>query len=213
MNLINNKWVEFSSESGFAFTFQPWSYYDQKPLIHINLPCKFNLFVHLPIRTGISDYCETPEFGVYWHYQSLIFCFAMKRFHFDMPWSWKLYKHWERINRYTKGTYRWVEVPSCVPSGLIADKETHDYTYKLKSGEIQNRKATIYVSRREWRMKWFMFLPKPAKVQIALEIEFDGEVGERTGSWKGGTIGCGYKMNPNESMLSALRRMELERKF
>lgn len=47
----------------------------------------------------------------------------------------------------------------------------------------------------------------------SIDVEFNAEVGERTGSWKGGCIGCGYQMNPNETPLQALRRMEAERKF
>lgn len=46
-----------------------------------------------------------------------------------------------------------------------------------------------------------------------IEIEFDGEVGERTGSWKGGTIGCSYKMQEDKTIEQCLRRMERERKF
>lgn len=44
-------------------------------------------------------------------------------------------------------------------------------------------------------------------------VEFDDEVGERTGSWKGGCTGCSYEWERNETMLSALRRMEATRKF
>lgn len=32
-------------------------------------------------------------------------------------------------------------------------------------------------------------------------------------SWKGGTIGCGYALRPNESPYECLKRMEQERKF
>jgi hypothetical protein len=50
-------------------------------------------------------------------------------------------------------------------------------------------------------------------VRTSIEVGFDDEVGERTGSWKGGTIGCGYDMLPDESAVQCLRRMERERKF
>jgi hypothetical protein len=39
------------------------------------------------------------------------------------------------------------------------------------------------------------------------------EVGEEAGSWKGGVLGCGYTLLPNETPLQCLRRMEKERKF
>ncbi len=40
-----------------------------------------------------------------------------------------------------------------------------------------------------------------------------GGVGERTGSWKGGTIGCGNDLLPGETMEQSLRRMERDRTF
>jgi hypothetical protein len=92
-------------------------------------------------------------------------------------------------------------------------KETHPYTYVLKNGTVQNRMATIKVEQREWRPKWFMWTSLFKKISTDIDIEFDGEVGERTGSWKGGTLGCGYNLLPNETPLECLRRMEKEREF
>lgn len=90
-------------------------------------------------------------------------------------------------------------------------KEVHDYTYTLKNGEIQKRKATITVEEREWRR--FKRVPLFRMIRRSIDVEFDGEVGERTGSWKGGCVGCGTDLLPNETPLKALRRMEATRKF
>ena len=46
-----------------------------------------------------------------------------------------------------------------------------------------------------------------------MSVNFSDEVGERSGSWKGGTLGCGYDLLKNETMEQCLRRMEKERKF
>jgi hypothetical protein len=46
-----------------------------------------------------------------------------------------------------------------------------------------------------------------------IDIEFNDEVGERSGSWKGGTIGCSYAMLPTDTIESCLRRMEKEREM
>lgn len=89
---------------------------------------------------------------------------------------------------------------------------TYDYQYRLNSGEVQQRKATVYVNRMTWRMRWWPLLPFK-KVSTSIDVNFDDEVGEGTGSWKGGCIGCGYEMNPGESPLQCLRRMESERQF
>ena len=96
-----------------------------------------------------------------------------------------------------------------VKSEATGPKEAHDFTYHLRSGEIQHRKATIQPWYREWRRKWLPWkLP-----QHTIEIEFDSEVGERSGSWKGGVMGCGYDLRKGETPLQALRRMESERKL
>lgn len=55
--------------------------------------------------------------------------------------------------------------------------------------------------------------PLLGDVQRTIDVEFDDEVGERSGSWKGGTMGCGYEMRASETPWETLRRMERERKF
>lgn len=93
-----------------------------------------------------------------------------------------------------------------------ANSETYDYTYRLKNGEVQHRKATVYVDRVTWRMRWWPLLPFKKK-RTCINVQFDQEVGEGTGSWKGGCVGCGYEMKIGETPLETLRRMESERKF
>lgn len=46
-----------------------------------------------------------------------------------------------------------------------------------------------------------------------IDIRFSAEVGSRAGSWKGGTIGCSYEMNPGETPEHTLRRMQAVRRF
>lgn len=90
--------------------------------------------------------------------------------------------------------------------------ETHPYRYILRSGEVQDRTATIYVERRVRKLKWLRWLPF-GRTAYAIDVRFNDEVGERSGSWKGGCIGCGYTLRENETPLECLRRMERERKF
>jgi hypothetical protein len=124
-------------------------------------------------------------------------------------------------------------------------QETYPYTYVLKSGEVQKRMATVGVEEREWRWRWFTWLPttiakrglwmvfpanspepvvrvgwydaprKPllGNVQRTISVDFSDEVGERSGSWKGGCTGCAYEMKPDETPWQTLMRMERERKF
>lgn len=89
--------------------------------------------------------------------------------------------------------------------------EQHSYIYTLKSGERQERTATIQVEEREWR--WLWQSSPVRRIRRGIDIKFSDEVGERTGSWKGGCVGCGYTMKKGETALECLRRMERERIF
>jgi hypothetical protein len=90
--------------------------------------------------------------------------------------------------------------------------ETYNYHYRTKDGKHQNVKATVHVNRMTWRMRWWPLLPFK-KVSTSISVNFDQEVGEGRGSWKGGCVGCGYEMKFGETPLETLRRMENERRF
>ncbi len=87
------------------------------------------------------------------------------------------------------------------------------YRYFLKSGEVQLRTARVCVERRAWRPRCLRWTSLFEKVRTSLDIKFSEEIGERTGSWKGGCTGCGWDLLPGETPEEALRRMELTRKF
>jgi hypothetical protein len=133
------------------------------------------------------------------------------------PWSWAFYKHWQCVKyrdlpRNSEVEY-WVEVPRNMYGHSFMTTKTFAYGYRLKSGEIQKRIATVGMERREWRMRGLMWLPWPRLVKTTIDVQFNEEVGERTGSWKGGTTGGGYDMLPGETMEQTLYRMERERTF
>jgi len=93
----------------------------------------------------------------------------------------------------------------------IGPTRTAPYRYELESGEIQVVDARYTPEEREWRWMW------PGcpirSVQRYIDVAFSAEVGDGTGSWKGGTVGCNYDLRPHEQPLAALRRMERERRF
>lgn len=123
-----------------------------------------------------------------------------------LPWDWDFYRH--TILNIHQNYYcdaRELKEPWNPPDEV---KQTYDYTYTLNSGEVQHRKATVFAEEREWRWHWFKWLPYPRKIQRTLSISFDKEVGERTGSWKGGVTGHGCALLPTESLEQCLRRYE-----
>jgi hypothetical protein len=87
------------------------------------------------------------------------------------------------------------------------------YTYRLKNGTVQERTATVIVERRAWRPLCLRWTSLFEKVRTCIHVKFSDEVGEESGSWKGGCIGCGYDLKPGETAEECLRRMEQERKF
>lgn len=91
----------------------------------------------------------------------------------------------------------------------------YPYRYVLKNGTVQNRTATIYVERMAWRPRCLRWTSLFERERTYINITFDNEVGERTGSWKGGTTGCSWDLKPSEYFdpEQALRRMEKERIF
>lgn len=180
-----------------------------------------DIYLNLPINTGMGDECDSPEYGIstfssdnrvvneFWTY------WGKKRKHMQLPWSFKrfrtslLLKSGEWVHE-TKGNSKefWRDEWK-----NKAYKIEYPYDYKLKSGDVQEVIATVTVQEREWRRYWLPFSGLFNRVDKSIEVEFSSEVGERTGSWKGGVIGCGYTMIKGETALDTIKRMEKERKF
>jgi hypothetical protein len=183
------------------------------------------LYLHLPYDTGIDE-CESPRWGFYFYGEgtniptTFVICRGTKTKHIELPWA----LDWVRTSRMLKDGSWLHERKGDRKRGIDHDwwsdatqaklwKETHDYTYVKKDGTIQERKATITVEQREWRPRWFRWTSLFNKVRTDIDIEFDKEVGERAGSWKGGTVGCSYELLPGETPMACLYRMQKERKF
>ena len=182
---------------------------------YIGLP----MFLHRPVPP--DDYQNMLyNYGFSWHFSGyrgdLFLHWKDKCKIIHMPWDWQHVRHdiliqdktWRRVSeRFGPGDedapWNWTD----------KYQEQHPYTYTLKNGKVQNVTATIGVEEREWRWRWFTWLPWPRKIHRTIEVKFSDEVGERSGSWKGGCVGCGYDMKSGESPLECLRRMEKERVF
>lgn len=150
-----------------------------------------------PWRRVAPDYhqCAGPTYGfsffedmLFVHYGQSKGVRADPYRAFRMPWSW----------RHVDAEHK-----------VLTKPETHDYFYRLRDGYSQHRRATIHVETRTWVRPWFPW----RRTRNTIEVRFDLEVGEKSGSWKGGCLGCEYEMKPGETPVQTLRRMERERFF
>ena len=137
---------------------------------------------------------------------------------YELPWSWQHIR-----TQHLSKTAGWVTrqpvtlgVPYLNPT---EDPSVHveklPFRYTLKSGEVQERIATVTARRAEhrWKISKALGLTRPRKISTSIDIEFDGEVGERAGSWKGGCIGCSWPRRGGQTFKDALLDMQLRSKF
>lgn len=176
-----------------------------------------NLFGFLIALPFLDRWHREPEemmesWGFYYDYHSFVICRGNKTKFIHMPWQYDHMndKHMVQLEDGSWEPYR----PSWHKDG--EDNrfiQKFPYTYTLKNGTVQNVMATVYISRREWSRKCLWYIPWFAMKRQSLQVQFSDEVGERSGSWKGGCIGCGTDMKAGETAEQALRRMESERVF
>lgn len=225
-------WLEISFRPGLALALINWSEdEDWSAHIHLGWP---NIFLKLPLlprrqpREQMMDEWGFSLCSDTWSAVHLNWGEHTRIVH--LPWEWD----WFRTS-YLLDDGTWLhelrsDRPGVNPKSPFKDNyehyrsicdarerhewsETHPYRYVLRSGEVQEREATISVKEMEFRRRWLRWLPLAARVSRSIDVRFSDEVGEQTGSWKGGTVGCGYTMLPGETPIACLRRMERERTF
>lgn len=180
-----------------------------------------DIYLKLPFDTG-KDQSEHPSYGFY------VYHVDPAPGKLNIPtcviWQWNSYKSYDFPWAYT-----WVRT-----SVMLKDKSwEHETTgdrkdfYELKEQDKQyliNYNFTdkydgkviptkVYIEEREWRQHWLRKTSFFAKIIRVIEVNFSEEVGKRKGSWKGGTVGCGYHMKKGETALECIKRMEVERIF
>ncbi len=184
----------------------------------------FGFLISLPFldRFAREPHEGVEKWGLYlygvtsqWKFDSIWFCWGKKTKSYYFPWEWEHMKEKHQVLRpdgtWAKSVASYEEGPNNPPDGRMI--WTFDYAYTLRSGEVQHRKADVYVDRREWRRKFIKWQPFFAKKRQSISFTFDDEVGEQTGSWKGGVLGCGYDMKRGETAEQCFRRMEREHKW
>lgn len=199
---IDFKWGYFAPRFGLELQLNQGGYFSSN--YSINICFLWGAFhIIIPFKTNRPESCEWLSYGVSYFENGFI-------------WRWgHLYKRWDLpfINyvfefhciKTVDGNFEPYKFDS-----HTTKKEDFDYSYTLRSGDKQHVKATCTEEVWQWHRKWFPLLKKRRR---SIDVEFSDEVGEESGSWKGGCIGCGYDMLPNETVEQCLRRMEKERKF
>lgn len=222
---IDFKWGYFAPRPGLELVLNRGTYFDTRYAISIAIGWG-HFMVYLPFKTKLEEGCDMPRYGfaihndTFWIYkggdykdgqcQNQWITWNLPFFSWEFDGHWIMDKHRVMVRMGRESLNNLDGLCSYDFRIQHAYKETHPYTYTLKNGTVQNRTATCTIEKRKWHRKWFPFLTKESQT---IDIEFNDEVGERTGSWKGGTIGCGYEMLPNDTIETCLRRMEKEREF
>jgi len=187
------------------------------------------------IKLGLSGPEAQIEFPSDWHEHRMGWVrlgFGLFKFCFAFPWPWVvpddgqcsgptygfsffgsgLHVHWGKSHGKRGDPFTIIPMPwqwRHREHKILSEPESHSYVYTLRSGEVQRRTATIQAESRRFTRPWLPY----SRTSYSIDITFSDEVGERSGSWKGGCIGCSYEMLEGETPLTALRRMEAERKF
>lgn len=167
---------------------------------------RFTAFLPLGIVPHPWPAMDGPQWSAYASGEfGLVFHWGLRRKFYDWPWTLHTL-HYEQ--QMPDGSWHDVFDLSAEPA-----KEAHPYTYVLRNGTVQERVATVSKRRHVLTRRAFKSIGWPRWIEESIDVQFSGEVGERSGSWKGGCIGCGYDLMPGETMEQSLRRMEAERKF
>lgn len=205
----------------FEITYRNHGYDYSNAELHISMFGWHSLF-RLPWKhKNIDMWREEKTYGMSIHDNTVFF-----------NWGYNL-KGWDLPFVSCGGCVRWVRYNGSsdayfYDSMLTASWETHPYKMKYEGG-CQNPTTWEYdytdpydgavvpckfwVEEMEWRPKWLKWTKAFAKTRRYIEVEFSQEMGPRKGSWKGGTLGCGYELLSGEHPTDCIKRMEREYKF
>lgn len=213
-------WVIFWWGRHFDISYETCGYFDNRPRINLDL-IFFNLTIILPFRNKWTDECDSPKWGMAIHNNTF---WLYKGGKGNMNggnnwWTWNIpfiTKEWVRTSILLKDHTWEHETPGLSKSFYNQEwkdsQASWEYNYTDSyDGEVIP--TTIYVVEREWRPKWLTWTRLFSETNKIIDVHFSKECGNRKGNWKGGTLGCSYKILPGETPLDCLKRMEKERKF
>ena len=218
--IYDRKWIVFYFTKNFDISFELCGYFDNRPRINLDL-FFFNLTIILPFRNGWTDECESPKWGIAIHNNTFWIYRGGKG---NMGggnkwWTWNIpfiTKNWVRTSiLLNDGTWEH-EYPKNRKQFYNDEWKQKQKSWAYDYFDCYDNElipTTIYVEEREWRPKWLKWTKLFNIIDKTIDVHFSKECGKGKGSWKGGTLGCSYKLLPNEQPLDCLKRMEIERKF
>lgn len=174
----------------------------------------FGMLIALPCADYlVSDPEEIMDFwGVYYHESAIVLGWGSKTKFIHMPWEYSFIRR-ELLAKDGTWMLQSKDYYSLDGPEFELWEEEYPYTYTKINGDTQRVTATVTAERVEYRWKCLKWQSLFARRRAVIGVRFSDEVGESAGSWKGGTIGCGYTMRKGETPLECLRRMEREREF
>ena len=216
--IFENNWLVFYFTLGFDISYSICGYFDNRPRINLTL-LFFRLCITLPFRNDWTDECDPPKWGIAIH-NNTFWVYKGGKGNWNggnETWSFSIpfvEKNWVRTSillkdgnweHETKGNYKSFYEEEWKEKQAVWE---YDYTDKY-DGEVIPTK--IYIEEREWRPKWLGWTSLFATVRRTIDVHFSKECGRRKGGWKGGCLGCGYEMKPEEHPIDCVKRMEKER--
>lgn len=214
------KWYVGWKSRDFEITYRTEGYQYNNAEIHISIFGWHSMF-SLPWSHKRDCFKEEKWYGVFVHDKTIFGQWGWKMKGWELPFvSYGIAVRWERYkgdpDSYiisSQDKKNWGLHPSRTNyKGGCQDPTTWEYDYTDPyDGEVVPCK--FWVEEIEWRRKWLHWTKMFSKTTRFIEIEFSKEMGSRKGTWKGGTIGCGYDLLPDEHPRDCIRRMEKEYKF
>ena len=235
LKLVGYEWTYYQNDNTHKMKWGEFSWHSKKWKCGLRLnadgydyaqiifqPLFFSMFIKLPfqLKKSKEESYKDRSYGFYLYgedgFDCINFEWNYSRWHWRFPffsWEWESREvlDFNRNTVYIKSDNKDTEHDWNEEERLKKSvSKTYDYTYVRKNGQIQDRKATVFIERWTWGRKWFPFLKMK---RTSIDVAFNEEIGERVDTWKGGTVGCSWELKPNETPEQALRRMERERKF
>ena len=234
---IHKEWINFYTGCEKpCFVYDTFSYEDDNRH-HMRMSLGWGLlYVYFPWKNHGTDWNDfndpEPEYGYYFYgegkfFDEIVLKLGKKSKTIYMPWALEFYKRSVLLkgNKWWGHTQKEIrkikKQGKCVWNDPKFNIEYNDeriytervtFTYTTVGGEVQRTTATCHVEVREWRPRWFMWTKLFCHVRRDLEIEFDDEMGNERGSWKGGVMGVSAPITQEEidklDFVSPLRRYE-----